>query len=304
MQDQGLYNKFNVTRADGRHAAGEKHADCEYFVLDVSHDKHALPALIAYADSCEADYPLLSADLRSKATASIGANNAFVTVPETTLPGGQVVPSFQVGQYLCAKGPMGIPQVAAMSQPWVEINYAEARQACAAAGLSLITELQALAIAHDIVNQGINWAGGAVGEGKVFQGLHKGSVNSAQHGDFVSDNPEERRWHQLSNGARVFDFAGNAYSWVFDDVQGDEQGLIAKPFADDSPSIATAPYPSMENGMGWRPDAGADWSGNALVRGGCWNDGDCAGAFLLDDGWPDLRRDDVGFRCTKPSSGL
>jgi hypothetical protein len=299
MQDQGLYNKFNVTRADGRHAEGEKHANCEYFVLDVSHDKHALPAIVAYADSCKSDYPLLSADLRNKAAASIGANNAFVTVPETTLPGGRIVPSFQVGQYLCAKGPMDIPQVAALSQPWVGINYAEARKECATAGLALITELQALAIAHDIVNQGINWTGGAVGEGKVFQGLHKGSVGAAQHGDFVSDNPQERRWHQLSNGERVFDFAGNAYSWVFDDVQGDAQGLIAKPFAKDSPSIATAPYPSMENGMGWRPCAGADWSGLALVRGGCWSGEDDAGVLHLDGDWPDDRYDLVGFRCTK-----
>lgn len=298
-QAQGLYQKFNVTRTDGRHAEGEKHAACEYFVLDISHDKHALPALAAYAASCKDDFPLLAADLRSKTVASTIADNAFITVPETTLPNGVTVPAFQVGKFLCSKGPMDIPQVNALAAPWVEIDYAEARQACAGAGLALITELQALAIAHDIASQGINWAGGAVGEGNVFQGLHKGKVSCAQHADFVSDDPDERRWHELSNGERIFDFAGNAYTWVFDDVQGDEQGLVAKAFAEDSPSIATAPHPSMKKGMGWRPPAGRDWSGFALVRGGYWNGGDVAGVFYLDGDWPDYRSGGIGFRCTK-----
>ena len=62
--ERGLYGKFNVTRTDGSSAPGGKHAGCEYFVLDVTHDPHAIPALRAYADSCEADYPLLARDLR------------------------------------------------------------------------------------------------------------------------------------------------------------------------------------------------------------------------------------------------
>ncbi len=64
----GLYNKFNVTRTDGQSAPGRKHFCCDYFVLDVTHDPHAQAALKAYADSCEADYPLLAKDLRAKVT--------------------------------------------------------------------------------------------------------------------------------------------------------------------------------------------------------------------------------------------
>ena len=60
-----------------------------------------------------------------------------------------------------------------------------------------------------------------------------------------------------------------------------------------------APYPSMEKGMGWRPDAGTNWSGHALVRGGCWDSGSRAGAFNLNGDWPDYRYGYVGFRCTK-----
>ena len=63
---RGLYKKFIVKRTDGKSQSGKKHHRCEYFVLDVTHDAHAKAALHAYADSCEAEYPLLADDLRSR----------------------------------------------------------------------------------------------------------------------------------------------------------------------------------------------------------------------------------------------
>ena len=42
---------------------GEKHCGCKYFVLDLTHDKHAIAAIRAYADSCCVEFPLLAADL-------------------------------------------------------------------------------------------------------------------------------------------------------------------------------------------------------------------------------------------------
>ena len=137
-----------------------------------------------------------------------------------------------------------------------------------------------------------------MGEGNVFQGLHKGNVDGVQAAGYESDDEEERRWHQLSNGERIFDFSGHAYTWVFDDVQGDESGIVAKAFAKDSPSI-TAPFPRAEKGMGWRPNVGADWSGNALIRSGYWSSGCSAGVFSLGYGFPDREWGGVGFRCTK-----
>jgi formylglycine-generating enzyme required for sulfatase activity len=298
-QKRGLYGKFAVVRADGRDGPGEKHEHCEHFVLDLDHDKHALPAIAAYVNSCKDEFPQLAADLRAKVLAKVTADNEFVTVPDVTLPNGTVVPSFTVGKYLCSRGPMDTPQVNATAAPWVEISYHDARAACETLGGKLITELQYLAIAHDICQQDINWSGGKVGEGYVFQGLHLGTVDEPQPGDFISGKEAERRWHQLSNGERVFDFAGNAYSWVFDNVQGDEQGIVTREFAADSPSIATAPFPRREKGMGWRPSAGADWAGGALARGGCWRVGGSAGVFDLSGGSPGYRDDLVGFRCTK-----
>lgn len=66
---KGLYNKFRVERVDGSSEPGGKHHGCEYFVLDLTHDKHAKAALHAYAESCKEEYPLLAADLFQKAGA-------------------------------------------------------------------------------------------------------------------------------------------------------------------------------------------------------------------------------------------
>ena len=60
---RGLYRKFRIERVDGSDAPGGKHDGCQYFVLDLDHDPHALPALSAYAESCRGDYPMLAEDL-------------------------------------------------------------------------------------------------------------------------------------------------------------------------------------------------------------------------------------------------
>jgi len=223
--------------------------------------------------------------------------NLFITVPEVNLPNGTVVPSFQVGQFVCSKSEDGKAAITAEGIPWVRINYADSKAACKAIGGDAITELQWLAIAHDVANQDCNWTGGKVGEGELFQGLRNHTVSSAQPGTFVSPDKTEQRWLTLSNGERICDLNGNVYQWVHDNVQGNENGIIARNFAKDSPSITTPQFPSEENGMGnydtW------DWSGVALVRGGCWYSGSYAGVFYLYNDWRDGGRVVVGFRCTK-----
>lgn len=69
-RERGLYRKYQVQRADGRDAPGEEHADCHYYVLDLACDPFAAPALRAYADACEAEYPDLASDLRKEADAA------------------------------------------------------------------------------------------------------------------------------------------------------------------------------------------------------------------------------------------
>ena len=59
----GLSDKFMVVRVDGQSAPGKKHHECRYFVLDMSHDIHAYPAIKAYAESCKETKPYLARDL-------------------------------------------------------------------------------------------------------------------------------------------------------------------------------------------------------------------------------------------------
>lgn len=61
--DRPLYEKFLVSRTDGRSKPGEKHELCSYFVLDIDCDRHAIPAMEAYAKDCEENYPALAKDL-------------------------------------------------------------------------------------------------------------------------------------------------------------------------------------------------------------------------------------------------
>ena len=239
-----------------------------------------------------------AAALAPAAQAAPSTADLFITVPETTLPNGTIVPAFRVSQYVCTQGADGKATVTAEGTPWVRISYLEAREASMKAGYARITESQWLAIAHDVAGQDCNWTGGKVGEGELFQGIRNWNVTCAQPGSYVSKDPTEQRWLTLSNGERICDLNGNVFQWIFDDVQGDANGLTTVIKAD-SPSLQ-APFPPMTKGMGWRPDGERDWSGRALLRGGYWRSGGYAGAFYLGHGGPDFRYDFVGFRCTQP----
>lgn len=79
-KDVGLYQKFIVRRADREDRSGYKHENCQYVVLDATHDKNAAPALHAYANAVERDgYTLLASDLRALAVKNemtVGRRNA------------------------------------------------------------------------------------------------------------------------------------------------------------------------------------------------------------------------------------
>ena len=63
IDNRGLHGKFYVQRVDGKDQPGCKHAGCKYFVLDLTHDPHAIPAIRAYIDSCRSARPMLANDL-------------------------------------------------------------------------------------------------------------------------------------------------------------------------------------------------------------------------------------------------
>jgi hypothetical protein len=61
--NKGLYEKFTVTRNDGRSAPGEEHEHCRYFVLDLDHDPHVWAAVRAYEEEIAPYFPRLAIDL-------------------------------------------------------------------------------------------------------------------------------------------------------------------------------------------------------------------------------------------------
>lgn len=75
---QGLYRKYNVERLNDPTG---KHKDCHYYVLDLVHDKHAVQALLAYAASCETEFPTLAFGLRREAATT--ARRLGVALSET-----------------------------------------------------------------------------------------------------------------------------------------------------------------------------------------------------------------------------
>lgn len=60
---RGLYDKFYVKRTDGKSEPGQKHENCKYFVLDLTHDEYARVALEVYANACRKEFKLLAEDL-------------------------------------------------------------------------------------------------------------------------------------------------------------------------------------------------------------------------------------------------
>jgi hypothetical protein len=64
--DGPIFDKFIVTHNDGESGPGGRHEFCSYFVLDLTHDPAAIPAVLAYADAVEITHPMLAADIRAR----------------------------------------------------------------------------------------------------------------------------------------------------------------------------------------------------------------------------------------------
>lgn len=234
--------------------------------------------------------------------------HAFIRVPETNLPCGLVVPPFEVSTFLCSQDPESrVPRAASHVSytPLVRVSYFAALAACRAAGWSLITETQWLAIAHDAAGQNANWTVGQFGHCKLKQGLRKRSVLSPVSGMYQPEDAAESRWKTLSNGLALCDFGGNAWSWVYDDVQGTPEGVTGIVDAD-SPSVMTAPCDPRTYGMGLYPKAGTllmVGGRHGLIRGGGCRSGKDAGSFALHAALLHGEYGKVGFRATRPISG-
>lgn len=89
--NQGMIHKFRVTRVDGSSAYGQKHHNCRYFVLDLTHDQHAPAAMRAYSASCRATHPQLSADIDAMLEKAAPTLHGMRVVLDPSLAPDQVV---------------------------------------------------------------------------------------------------------------------------------------------------------------------------------------------------------------------
>lgn len=62
-EDRRFYQKYNVQRLNRLNDRTGRYDGCEFFVLDLDHDRYAKIALLAYAGACEEEFPLLSRNL-------------------------------------------------------------------------------------------------------------------------------------------------------------------------------------------------------------------------------------------------
>mgnify|MGYP000891393703 CR=1 FL=1 len=221
----------------------------------------------------------------------------FIPVPETHLPHGRIVPAFEVSQFLISRSPSGELLSAPGFPPLVRTSFPRAIDHCRAMGWSLIRESQWLAIAWNVSRMASNWTRRTPGNGKLRQGIRKGDLAEPASAMWQPHKGEER-WKTLNNGHEICDFGGNAWSWVFDDVQGRLNGE-ANVIEESSISLTTAPFASWTHGMGIRPRTRQVWDERSLIRGGGFSSDRDAGAFALSAAltWGEYLS--VGFRATR-----
>ena len=150
-------------------------------------------------------------------------NVAYTEVPSSTLPDKTYLSPFKVMTWEAKNdGSDGVISQSD-SNPWTDISWNSAKAECTAAGKHLIRENQWLVIAHNVVQQDVNWTGGAKGHGMLKRGhsdddpdpnLSLGYLPGANNAWAGSKND---RVLQLSNGEVIWDLAGNVWEWVYMD---------------------------------------------------------------------------------------
>ena len=207
--------------------------------------------------------------------------------------------------------------------PWVNINRAEALQACENSNLKLMTNNHWQTIAHNIELVPKNWANNEIGN---VNGLNQGHSDNAPSkaldagdgsdpcvntgNDCTSGWTDQKRTHTLSNRGKeevIWDIAGNVWEWVSDHNLIDygsgflyismleDIDLAKKPFGASGDYSTTLGDSSSYGNLGMLITG----TGGGVVRGGNWKSyAEAAGLFAAYlDLEPSFRHKGLGFRC-------
>jgi prepilin-type N-terminal cleavage/methylation domain-containing protein len=206
----------------------------------------------------------------------------------------------------------GIPVSLAAGTPWKEIsqNDAIALSPNACTGCHLITEAEWMTIAANVLSVPSNWSSGTVGTGYIYSGHNDGSPNntlaagaSDSNGYVGTGNTSgnQRRTLTLTNGAVIWDLAGNISEWTAGVIAGGAQpGLSSdssytpKEWTNSSLQWGGFPLKSRPSAISsqaatWGSSRGvgalnsnrSDGSPSSYVRSGDLGDGAFAGVLTL-----------------------
>ncbi len=104
--------------------------------------------------------------------------------------------------------------------PWVNISLTNAQNECQSIGAHLVTEDEWLTIVRNIELQPVNWSGGQIGSGYIPRGNTDSSA--AMDGTNPLSGINQRNL-VLSNGAIIWDIAGNVWEWTDATILGRDQ---------------------------------------------------------------------------------
>lgn len=223
----------------------------------------------------------------------------------------------------------GLPMAAPEKEPWVNITFREAQALCRelGQGYDLITNREWMSIAKIIESKRENWTGGRVGEGLIFRGHSNGEpfrvLNILNKSDPYDQKDktqkDQRRVHYLEYRQKIWDFAGNTWSWVnwsldgqilekgpvncingifeFRDLDLSKCNEVDLSILKDHNLFPSNPSWGSEKGMGQFQGSFAS-SGGAARRGGHRSDMERAGIYALALNYPaQSRLTYLGFRC-------
>lgn len=224
-----------------------------------------------------------------------------------------------------AKNVGGVATSQAAGAPWASIsrNNATTRASEACDGCHLITEAEWMTIAANVYNVASNWSSGVVGTGYIYSGHNDSNPNSAiaagtndsdgYTGTGNSSPSNQRRTLTLSNGAVIWDFAGNLWEWTDGSIASNKPGktgqTVWEPTAYDDGSLQWGGLPSTSRppvllnhsqGVGQLYSNPTDSTNRAYRRGGHWGNGSVTGIYGLHLGAIPTGTDpSIGFRAAK-----
>jgi len=236
----------------------------------------------------------------------------WVKVPGNTLYNTR---TFCVMQYEAKNDGTGKPVSQANGTPWVNISQIDAKAKCQSIGAHLVTEDEWLTIVRNIELQPTNWSSGQIGSGYIPRGNSDSSAAMDGTDPLTGAN---QRTLTLSNGAIIWDIAGNVWEWTDATILGrDQPKCVANPtgfgWCEYSGLVsygALSPERLLPLNSSWNTtqgygriySSGAPNNPNTFVflRGGSWYYGTRSGVLVLSmSNGASYTVSDIGFRCAR-----